>query len=337
MDYVSGEILTQKGFIKGYLGFEKKTLLEFGKGRPTKKPFCKGLIVPSFVNAHTHIGDSFIKKRKIKLPKNVEELVKPPNGLKHRLLKETKEKEIVKGMKDSINVMFNSGVTKFCDFRESGLEGILELKKAMVNKKVSAIILSRPLELKYDSAELEILLNNSDGIGLSSISDWDLFELKKISNHVKKRNKLFAIHASEIIRENIDDILDLKPDFLVHMVKATESDLTRVKDNKTPIVLCPRSNAFYGLKPNIKLMKKVGIKIMFGTDNSMLHTPNILDEIKFVKNHYKEFSMEELLNIITYSSRKALNLDCDILGANSKADFVVLDKKTLKPLYVSNG
>jgi cytosine/adenosine deaminase-related metal-dependent hydrolase len=337
MKYVSGKILTENGFIKGYIGFEKNKISEFGKGIPVKKPFCKGLIVPSFINAHTHIGDSFIKKRKIKLPKNVVELVKPPNGLKHRLLREAKEEDLIEGMKDSIDVMFNSGITKFCDFREGGLEGISELKKAMVNKKVSAIILSRPSDLKYNSNEIDILLKNSDGIGLSSVSDWNFFEIKKISNHVRKKRKLFAIHASEIIRENIDDILDLKPDFLVHMVKATESDLIRVKDNNVPIVLCLRSNAFYGLKPNVKLMKKIGIKLLFGTDNSMLNLPDIIDEIKFVKNKYKEFLMEELLSIITFRARKALNLDCDILGANSKADFVVLDEKTLKPLYVSIG
>jgi len=244
MDYVSGEILTDKGFINGYIGFEKNTIFEFGKPNPPRKPICDGLIVPSLINAHTHIGDSFIKKRKMKLPKDVVELVKPPDGLKHRLLKEATEEEIVEGIKDSIDVMVRSGVTKFCDFREGGLEGVFKLKKAMKNKKISAIVLSRPLELKYEQYEIELLLNNSDGIGLSSISDWGFSELKKIHNHVKKRKKLFAIHASELFRENIDDILDLKPDFLVHMVNATESDLIRIKESDIPIVLCLRSNAF---------------------------------------------------------------------------------------------
>jgi len=335
MKYVSGEILTVDGLKKGYIGFEKNKIVETGSNLPPKKPVCKGLIVPTFVNMHTHIGDSFIKRRKIKLPKNVEELVKPPNGLKHRLLKQVKEEEIINGMKNSIDVMINSGVSKFCDFREGGLKGILDIKKASRNKKISAIILSRPMELKYNFDEIENLLENSDGIGLSSVSDWDFYELKKISSHVKKRNKLFAFHASEIARENIDEILDLKPDFLVHMVKATESDLIRVKENDIPIVLCLRSNAFFGLKTNIKLIKKVGNTIIFGTDNCMLYPPNILDEIKFVKNKYKVFPIEQLLYSITFEARKALNLDCDILGANSKAEFVVLDKKTLKPLYIS--
>jgi len=43
----------------------------------------------------------------------------------------------------------------------------------------------------------------------------------------------------------------------------------------------------------------------------------------------------ELLYFVTFGARKVLNLDCDILCPNSKADFVVLDKKSLKPLYIS--
>ena len=68
--------------------------MQVEKGTSPKKPICKGLIVPTFVNAHTHIGDSFIKKKHIKLPRNIEELVGPPNGLKHRLLNVASDKEI---------------------------------------------------------------------------------------------------------------------------------------------------------------------------------------------------------------------------------------------------
>ena len=335
MKYVSGDILTDKGLEKGYIGFEKNKIIETGKGNPHKKPICKGLIVPSFINAHTHIGDSFIKNKKIKLPKNVKDLVGPPNGLKHRLLKEASEEEIIEGMKFSINEMINSGVSKFIDFREGGQKGIIELKEALGNRRDSAIILSRPMGLEYNSNEIDILLNNSEGIGLSSISDWDYSELKKVSTHVKKRKKIFAIHASENVRENIDDILDLKPDFLVHMVKANESDLIRIKEDNIPIVLCLRSNVFYGLKPDVKSMKKIGVKILIGTDNAMLNSPSIIDEIMFIKKNFKGFSIQELLHMVTYGIRKDLNRDCPILGAKSKADFVVLDEKTLKPLYIS--
>jgi cytosine/adenosine deaminase-related metal-dependent hydrolase len=336
MDFVSGEILTVDGFEKGYVGFEKSIIVEMEKGACPKKSIAKGLIVPSFINAHTHIGDSFIKEKKIELPKDVNKLVAPPDGLKHRMLREASDDDIIDGMEKSLDIMIKTGTSCFCDFRENSILGICQLKTALHLWNISSIILSRPDELIYDKDELDLLLKNSDGIGLSSISDWDFSELEKISKHVRKKNKIFALHVSERIRENIDSIVALKPNLLVHMIKATESDLIRVKDNNIPIVICARSNAFYGLKPNIKLMKKVGVEMLIGTDNVMLNSPSILDEIMFLKNHFKEYSISDLLYIVTYGARKALNLDCNILGPNSKADFVVLDKKSLKPLYIAS-
>ncbi len=335
MDFVSGEILTKNGFKNGYIAFERGKIVETGKNVSPKKPICKGLIIPKFVNVHTHIGDSFIKEKNIDLPKNIEELVAPPNGLKHKLLQEASDTEIIEGMKKSIKTMIDSGTKYFCDFREKGIMGIEQLKTALRLSKISSIILSRPNYLKYDKNEINMLLKKSDGIAISSISDWEYFELQKIAKDTREKNKIFALHASERIRENINNILDLKPNFLVHMIKAQESDLESIKENNIPVVICPRSNSFYGLKPNFKLMKKVGVNLLLGTDNAMLNSPVILDEIHYVKSISRDFSMFDLLYMTTYGARKALNLDCDILGSNSRADFVVLDKKSLKPLYIS--
>jgi len=335
MEYVSGEIFTVNGFERGYLGVENHKIMDRGKGNPPKKPIHKGLIVPTLVNAHTHIGDSFIRKRNLKLPRNVEDLVAPPDGLKHRLLKETSDQEIIGGMRKSIDEMTKTGISYFCDFRENGLQGINHLKKALGKTNISPVILSRPNQLTYNKDEINLLLKNSQGIGLSSITDWEYSEIEKIAKHTKKRKKTFAIHASERIREDIELILDLKPDFLIHMVKATESDLIRAKDTDIPIAVCPRSNAFFGLKPNIKMMKKIGIDIMIGTDNAMLNAPSVLDEIRYIQSLSTEFTKWELLQMITYNPRKALNLDADILDLNSPAEFVVLDKKYLKTLYIS--
>jgi len=238
-------------------------------------------------------------------------------------------------MKKSINEMKKSGVSHFCDFRENGLLGINYLQKALVDSNISAVILSRSDQLTYNKDEVESLLKNSQGIGLSSISDWEYSEIEKIAKHTRKRKKIFSIHASEIIREDIDLILNLKPDFLVHMVKATESDFIRVKDADIPIVVCPRSNVFFGLKPNIRIMKKIGINIMIGTDNAMLNPPRILDEIRYLHSRFKEITIYELLQMITYIPRKALNLDDGIPDLGSPAKFVVIDKKLLETLYVS--
>jgi len=337
MDYVAGKILTDRGFKSGYIAFEHRKITEIGNGKPPKKPICKGLIVPKFVNAHTHIGDSFIRDKKVKLPKSIEKLVAPPDGLKHKLLREATEKDIIEGMEKSISVMIKNGTEYFCDFRENGIMGICQLKSALDLWKIKSLILSRPDTLEYKKNEVDILLKNSDGIAISSISDWDYSELQKISKDTRRKNKIFALHASERVREDIDKILDLKPNFLVHMLKASESDLLKVKENKIPIIICPRANSFYGLRPNYKLLKKVGVNLLLGTDNAMLNSPIILDEIQHIRSTSNVYSLSELLYMTTLGARKVLNLDGDILGSNSRAGFIVLGEKSLRPLYISKG
>ena len=81
-------------------------------------------------------------------------------------------------------------------------------------------------------------------------------------------------------------------------------------------------------------MKKSGIDLMLGTDNAMINTPNILEELYFLKKTSNVFSTQELLNMITYTPRKALNLDDCIQGLIGSSNVVVLDKKTLKTLYI---
>jgi len=337
MDYFSGEVLTEKGFRKGYLGIENNKILDYGRGNPPKKPKYKGLIVPTFVNAHTHIGDSFIRNKNLELPKDIKKLVAPPDGLKHKLFSKTDQDEIIKGMKKSLDLMSKTGTKYFCDFRENGITGIHEIESALKSMPISNVILSRPNICEYNKNEIDLILKNSNGIGLSSVSDWDYSIIKKISKETRRKQKIFAIHASERIREDIDLILDLKPNFLVHMTKATESDLKKVKENNIPIVICPRSNSFFGMKPKYELLKKIGLTLLIGTDNCMINTPNILEEIAFIRSQTNVFSLEKLFDLATISPRKVLNLGPCIPCQNSPADFIVLDAESLNILYVSKA
>jgi len=89
---------------------------------------CEGLLlIPGFVNCHTHIGDSIAKD--ITLNSSVDNRVHPVSGIKSKILKETDPKHLKNFMKNSCYSMLNKGITTFVDFREGGLEGIMMLKE----------------------------------------------------------------------------------------------------------------------------------------------------------------------------------------------------------------
>jgi cytosine/adenosine deaminase-related metal-dependent hydrolase len=335
MTYVQGEILTADGFTSGYISLEQHDgVFEIQKGTTPEKPVAKGLIVPSFVNAHTHIGDSFIRKKHLELPRNVKDLVAPPEGLKYQFLKEASEEEILDGIQTSLAEMDAVGTSWFCDFREEGLIGVFQLRKAMKNSRVNAVILSRPSHMTYDKEELDVLLQSSNGIGLSSISDWEPTEIEKIAQHVRTKKKVFALHGSEVDREDIDFLLDLHPSLLIHMIAASPADLERVKDADIPIVVCPRSYVFFNLKTNFEVMKKTGVTMLLGTDNAMINSPDVGEDVRLLR-HTCLFSDEELLTNVTYTPRKALNLEDYIQGRDLLKHFIVLERESLKPVYVS--
>lgn len=334
MDYVEGRILTDHGFEKGYIGFSSDGIQEQGNGLAPKKPKARGIIIPSCINAHTHIGDSFIRFKNINLPKDIEKLVAPPHGLKHTLLSKASNTEIIAGMKHAINEMISMGTSSFCDFREQGIKGLKQLHSAVAHQNITGIIFSRPLQMNYDKNEIDMLLKHSDGIGLSSVSDWEFSEIKKIAAHTKRKKKKFVLHASEAFREDIDMILDLKPDFLIHMTQASLSDLCRVRDENISVVLCPRSNAFFHLNLDVERMKQSKVNLLLGTDNAMINSPNVLEEAQYLLKNSNVFSPQELLDMITYSPRKVLNLDDCIQGLNRSSTIVTVEEKSLRPLYI---
>ena len=67
------------------------------------------IILPAFVNAHTHLGDSIAKEAGEGL--SLEELVAPPDGLKHRLLRAADHDAVVAAIRRSLQLMQTGGPT----------------------------------------------------------------------------------------------------------------------------------------------------------------------------------------------------------------------------------
>ena len=76
----------------------------------------------------------------------------------------------------------------------------------------------------------------------------------EITATARNRNGLVGIHHSENEREEIKGIIDLAPDFVVHMCHASDSDLELVKEAGISVVVCPRSNDYFGNRPPLEKM-----------------------------------------------------------------------------------
>ncbi|AIZ56509.1 5-methylthioadenosine/S-adenosylhomocysteine deaminase [Candidatus Methanoplasma termitum] len=301
MDVLGSSVLTEDGIIDGYVCIEEGVVASIEEGVPPQRPVAAGLVVPPLVNAHTHCADAGLK---IPQGLTIEELVTPPNGLKHMYLRALGENDLIKNMTGYAETSRSNGIGTFIDFREGGEKGCIALRKACPE----AVILGRPLSKEYDQKEVSRILKVADGIGLSSISDVDHAYIEKVADQTREQRKIFSIHASERVREDIDFILSLDPAFVVHMVEATDSDLLKCAEAEVPIVVCVRSNRYFKKTPPLKRMSECGVDIAMGTDNAMLCSPDMRAEA----NAFKEVllsqggSAEDILSQMITNGRKIL-------------------------------
>src|SRR2546428_404839 len=152
--------------------------------------------------------------------------------------------------------------------------------------------------------------------------------IEKLAADARRAKKIFAIHCSERVREEIDAVLDLKPAFLVHMIHATDADLERCADAHVPIVICPRSNAFFGMTPDIPRMLRCGVELHLGTDNAMINTPSLLREMEFA---YRVARMKggvparDILDMALRGRHLADSHATSGIRVGARADLVILD------------
>jgi cytosine/adenosine deaminase-related metal-dependent hydrolase len=144
-------LFTPEGLTKGCLRLEEGLLVEVCYGDPPSDS-SKSIVLPCFVNAHTHIGDSFA----FPAPKgSVEDLVGPPGGYKHRMLRTVSREAKLSAMTDAVEVMSATGTSTFIDFREEGLAGVMDLLSAVRSDMPRPTVLGRPTGVPPTDNELE--------------------------------------------------------------------------------------------------------------------------------------------------------------------------------------
>jgi cytosine/adenosine deaminase-related metal-dependent hydrolase len=268
------------------------------------------IICPAFVNAHTHIGDSIAKEAGRGL--SLDELVAPPDGLKHRLLAEASREELAEAMRRSLEYMIAGGTGAFIEFREGGVAGVEALSAAVETLDIDPIVMGRD--------EIDVL-DIADGYGASGARDGE-FSAERTA--ARAQNKLFGIHAGERDPYDINSALDLDPDFLVHMVYAERLHLERIEDSEIPVVVCPRSNLVtdVGVPPVAELVERTTVGL--GTDNVMLNSPSMFREMEFVSK-LCDVSAPEVLRMATAAGAEIAGLNCGVIEPGRDARLQVLD------------
>lgn len=365
LDYIDkGYIIINRGIIKGvgsgdYEGRYDDPIYE-GEGI---------LACPGFINAHTHIGDSFGKD--IGIDSSFETRIHPIHGIKNKILQKSERKHLINFMRSSAISMMRNGVVVFADFREGGLQGIDQIKEATSGLSIKRIVLGRP-EYYYDISRdfyknrkftpdvmklICNILNFADGLGISGANENTDSTLNQYREIIQKKSLekkyLIGIHASESLetekksitvtgKSEVQRIIgNLSPNFIVHLTNASDTDIQLVAKKKIGIVVCPRANGTLGVGiPKIARMLSYGCCIGIGTDNVMINSPDMFRELDYIWSltralEDKPIPAREILKMATVNGARILGINSGAIITGRSADMIFIDKNNLdiSPMY----
>jgi cytosine/adenosine deaminase-related metal-dependent hydrolase len=354
---------------KGYIIIKRGIIKRVGSGDYEggyDDPIYEGegiLACPGFINAHTHIGDSFGKD--IGIDSSFETRIHPIHGIKNKILQKSERKHLINFMRSSAISMMRNGVVVFADFREGGLQGIDQIKEATSGLSIKSIVLGRP-EYYYDISRdfyknrkftpdviklICNILNFADGLGISGANENTDSSLNQYREIIQKRSLkkkyLIGIHASESLetekksitvtgKSEVQRIIGhLSPNFIVHLTNASDLDIKLVAKKKIGIVVCPRANGTLGVGiPKIAKMLSHGCCIGIGTDNIMINSPDMFRELDYIWKltrtlENKPVTPREILKMATVNGAKILGINSGAIVTGRSADMIFIDKNNL--------
>jgi len=353
----------------GYMVIRNGKIEKVGTGKyksKSNKNIFEGrgiLVMPGFINAHTHIGDSIGKD--IGVDSAFESRIHTVHGIKNKILKRSERTHLINFMRNSMISMMKKGIVVIADFREGGMFGIEQITEAASGLSIKGIILGRPehyfdISRDFDKNQnipqhvmesIHSILDISDGLGISGANentDNSLNEYRRIiQERSLKKKYLLGIHSSESPEtekksKNVTGksevqriIARLVPNFIVHLTNASDVDIKLVADNKIGVVICPRANATLGVgTPKISKMLKFGCLVAIGTDNVMINSPDMFRELDYIWKITRTLedgtiSAREILKMATVNGGKILGINSGSLMAGMSADMIFIDKTNL--------
>ena len=111
-----------KGYIEIEDGRIRSTAAGSYKGSGKKMDARGFIVIPGFINAHTHIADSIGKD--IAAGQRLDARVHPVFGVKKKILQKSLPEHLKAFIGNSAISMMKKGIVAFADFREDELDGL---------------------------------------------------------------------------------------------------------------------------------------------------------------------------------------------------------------------
>lgn len=332
-----------------YIVVKDKWILDIASGPvPTSEriDLNGGLVIPAFVNAHTHMADAAFKDAAIGLP--TEQAVSPPHSLKYRYLASLTRSDLIAVLRNALDEFCKNGIAVFADFREGGVNGVLALREVSKDYPLLGVIFGELAERPGSQGflqELQEILKHADGVGIGDIADFGCSELDTLRKLLGKE-KMLAAHVAETQqaqlkcvqrwrKSEVERVLECNPSLLIHLTNPLPRDLDLVAEAQVPVVVCLRTNCILGdgIPPLYEMVKR-GIPIALGTDNFMFTSPNMFREMDWFSRVLRgqsrsanAVSAKQVLSIATLGGAQALGVDQEIgvLEPGKLASFIVID------------
>ncbi|HIH79482.1 MAG: amidohydrolase family protein [Candidatus Poseidoniia archaeon] len=290
----AGPVLTANGFIDGWFDPGNG---ENGDGEPPG-PATEGVILPPFRNCHTHLGDTLARGE---VPdKLLAELV-GPDGFKQRWLADA---DVAASITAGLREAADSGTALILDFREGGELGLEQLSRGAADAGW-CVEQGAPQVIPFGRANGGWPLPSRNA-GLSGLKDLASGAGHRMAIEARVFGGLVALHFSEVERESLELMLEHEPDVLVHLCNCSDEDLHAIAEKGLGVVVCPRSNARFGLRPPLEELLALGVDVGVGTDNGMLCTLDMLAELRFCREVFPDVAPDVLLQLACWGLDETL-------------------------------
>lgn len=298
------------------------------------------IILPGFINGHTHMGDSIGKD--VSSSADLNSRVHPHYSIKKTILDKTPQPQLVQMIRNTILSMINKGVTTFADFREGGLEGVNLLKTALIHSPINGIILGRidfglfPAQIQETSSDLEPKTRaNFEPKNLKKRKkETQLPPLNSVANN-EKRHRLDNFYIKKIQKELATSDKKNSKHFY------QDADRSKVVNSAKEILAKSQGFGISGANENTDEMLTIYNQIVTEQKNQKTkvaiadteiiekHLPLIAihaaESIGAVENSLKNYGMTEIQRTLRHldpdiyiHATNSTDLDLKLLSANKK-------------------